>query len=239
MELVHFLRCFALKSGCCVPYISSSVHMYSHGTRASARKPARSARALSPSTLVTSIPNLHVSRKMFYLDGKHQSENRVNNKDKTPLLKMKMAHADPPGQNHPHPLAVGIYLWQLTFESSFLQTPCPLALMTPFMCCFPPASLTSSLLFLCIHDKLVITGFLPQLSAIFPLWLWDLIHSRGCGPHPRTDDAPVCAPDPSLSPAPAPRSTAYAQLYGVPHCTSIPSPLLLLPSCIPIIPQVK
>lgn len=69
-------------------------------------------------------------------------------KDKTLLLKMKMARAAPLGQKHPHPLAISIYLWQLTFESSFLQTPCLLALMTPFMSCFPPASLTSSLLLL-------------------------------------------------------------------------------------------
>lgn len=88
-------------------------------------------------------------------------------KDKTLLLKMNMAPAAPPGQKHPHPLAVSIYLWQLTFESSFLQTPCLLALMTPFMSCFPPASLTSSLLFLCIPDKLMIAWIsAPTLCRI-------------------------------------------------------------------------
>lgn len=50
---------------------------------------------------------------------------------------------------------------QLTSESPFLQTPCPLALMTSFMSCSPPASLTSSLLCLCMPDKLVI----PWISS--------------------------------------------------------------------------
>lgn len=120
-------------------------------------------------------------------------------RDKTPLLKMKMACAAPPGQNHPDPLTVGIYWWQLTLESSCLQTPYPW--LWWHHSCFPPASLTSSLPFFCIFDKLVIAWIpAPTLFCNSSVAL-DFIPSRGCSPHQWTEDASVQThPSPQLQP---------------------------------------